>query len=188
MCILSKQELAGLLKVPTTVEGAKMIKERNEALLEAIGNIPLTKKCMNAELDSNSNYSFEFQVSIGCSHCSGTAMDCPTCAYAWYPKELFRRKVTDIDPVHTAPCLDVPYDGTTANDLSHPDRELYLSYDSNDAEIAVLVAGPVDGADMVEVRRQYRELEHMFRGHIEWAEAVIELGGVPEPEESDETV
>jgi len=79
-----------------------------------------------------------------------------------------------------------------------------LSYDADDAEITVLVEGPVDAADMVEVRRQYRQLEHMFRGHIEWAEAVIELGGVvaehpltwdertqtwnQKTEESDETV
>jgi hypothetical protein len=181
MSVLTETELANLLKVPTTVEGALQIRERNEKLLEFLDEIPTTVDAMNAALNEVGNYCVVEEVDIGCSHCNGDLV-CATCVYRHYPEEELRLQPCDMHrrPL-TAPCLDVLYGGLTANDLSRHDREVHLSYDADDATLTTTVDGPVDEDDMVEVNRQIQEVATVLTGHIEWADAVIVRGGVEEP-------
>lgn len=62
--VLTKKELEMLLQIPTTVEQAKQIKERNEALLDAL------------------YAGTAYRGTVGCPHCG---VQCSRCAWARYP-------------------------------------------------------------------------------------------------------
>lgn len=87
--VLAKKELKALLKVKTTVEEAKQIKQRNLKLLDAL------------------YAGYEYTGYVGCPHCHGS---CKTCEWYKYPVK--------ITSSHDPKCFEASFGGVTYGELS----------------------------------------------------------------------
>lgn len=108
--VLSPQELEDLMKVPTTVEEARQIKERNERLLEL--------------LEKNE----DGYVAIGCPHCSYSSSKGFSCKRGertcrWY-------KYPGVHKRYSMPCVYVPFGG-----ISYADVSRIINYESSCAQV-----------------------------------------------------
>ncbi len=99
MTVLTEEELENLLKVPTTFEQAKLIKQRNEWALEQL-----------ERLEKNWNAEFSEEIDLGCPHCTfvGGSHNCDACHWRKYPGDYYMRcasasfggiKLSDVDLV-----------------------------------------------------------------------------------------
>ena len=155
-------ELDALLLVTTTVEQAKQIHERNKQLLAAM------LSCASVT------------VNIGCPHCSRadiSSWECEECRWTQAIKLL--TELHELYDVHTLsrcgrgelPCCGFKFGGVslyaTGGVVEYGVSEAYVNYD-----------------EPGEVPQKARENSIAFlTAHMDWARAVIKMGGTRVPEE-----
>jgi len=152
---LLKEEFDWLMKVPTTVRQAELIRKRNLALLKELR--PRTETLYRK---------------LGCPHCrthepSGWGLNCSGCAWSvcGKPDESVYQEKAGID------CYRVSFSG-----LSPMFSGKMVGYSENECQVHSYDPSDQDKVLAVEKTRAF------LHGHVEWARAVIATGGVSWPD------
>jgi hypothetical protein len=148
--VLTQQELAGLLKVPTAVAQAKQIRKRNIALLRAIKR------------------GVAWRGEVGCPHCQVVGEnECDTCAWSKHPASKMNARLFGKpyeNNIFGVCCLGVTFGGIPMRAVQGCGIEYAADWESFD---------PIKYHD-----NYSGSIERAIRGHIEWANEVIRRGGV----------
>ena len=179
MTVLLEGELDKLLRVPTTVEQAEQIKQRNELLLEIVETFP-DKDDEPKTWPYVCDDAIVHIVDVGCPHCSeapedlGFSFRCRECAW----------QLISEDPKISMDvrCVFIPFGGVTYREVSVLRPQ--VTFFSEKAECAM--ARTIQGCQWTEYCKRIKKIKTFLLGHIEWAVAVIEAGGVPWSEKEDE--
>jgi hypothetical protein len=144
--VLTKQELQNLLNVKTSLRQAKLIKKRNAELLEAFEHFRESKRCLIYENDWRN-------LPYACPHCD-LNMRCDSCA--WKVEPFHKYLITF--------CLRATFGGVRYSTV-----EKVISYSPGHCSVNAYRAVHCSSKKASEVRK-------FLKGHIEWAEAVIQHG------------
>lgn len=142
-----KPWLKKLMVVPTTVEQARQIIRRNQAVIEGLGEI--------------GPENMEITIPIGCPHCDDCSGRCECCAWRHYAAN---KKEYDYF------CVFADFNGHTLDDVRRqwPISLLFFSHKATllyHTTIAIPTAKEIQ--DCKDVIREFCD------GHIEWCDEVI---------------
>ena len=179
--VLTKEELKKLLRVKTTKKEARIIKKRNKGLLNFLCSLPidlydldvLNFKTYCGDYDN-------FYGENGCPHClwEVTLCKCDGCRWEkyWGAKYIKLNKLDGSDK-----CCKATFGGVTYLEV-HQRREIdyvCVTYGCS-SERANFFPHSIVGSEEEEREERFQEYlaqlekcKKFVKGHIEWAEAVI---------------
>jgi len=160
--VLTEEELACILKVPTTREQAVQILHRNLMLL---GPIDFWMDHIH-HLDCLTEQERQFESGIGCPHCD-LEYTCDRCAWQGIKPSPWMKH----------PCCSVPFGGVTYISLNSLKAiDFHYQADSEHLELRA-----VEGRSMAAITEDLLQVRRYLRGHIEWAQAVLQRSEDEEP-------
>lgn len=172
--VLTQKELNLLRKIKTSVDFAQRILSRNAQLLDYLETLPATVEEVK---NWDENDTISYRGDIGCPHCQYCDLRkqflCEECEWTKLAESMFYGK-------SMFSCCSVTFGGISHRAITDGPY-IRLCYSADCEDVSGEFPDPDDKGGISEYLDSLEDCKTFVKGHIEWANEIIEMGENEKP-------